>query len=224
MKQKPFSLLLLTGMCIFSSVTYAQENNYIVSKYDFIPGEKVIFFDDFTSESVGDFPAQWLTNGSGEIVTSEKFPGRWFHITKMGYYIPEAIEDFTDNFTIEFDFVPMNTINSETMFGLSFYLLTGTLSEPGSGGEPKSMTTEKIPTVQESGAFTDQRDNKTYKTVKIDTQTWMVENLYWWSATTEPGEGNYLNACFRTLGDYYKNEELDYASKSRGSSVRCVKD
>ena len=47
---------------------------------------------------------------------------------------------------------------------------------------------------------------------------------YWWSATTEPGESNYLNACFRILGDYYKNEKLDYASKSRGSSVRCVKD
>ena len=47
---------------------------------------------------------------------------------------------------------------------------------------------------------------------------------YWWSATTEPGEGNNLNACFRTLGDYYKNEKLDYASKKRGSSVRCIKD
>jgi uncharacterized protein (TIGR02145 family) len=47
---------------------------------------------------------------------------------------------------------------------------------------------------------------------------------YWWSATTEPGEGNNLNACFRTLGDYYKNEKLDYATKSRGSSVRCIKD
>ena len=47
---------------------------------------------------------------------------------------------------------------------------------------------------------------------------------YWWSSTTEPGENNYLNACFRTLGDYYKNEKLDYATKSRGSSVRCIKD
>jgi len=47
---------------------------------------------------------------------------------------------------------------------------------------------------------------------------------YWWGATTEPGEGNNLNACFRTLGDYYKNEKLDYASKRRGSSVRCIKD
>jgi uncharacterized protein (TIGR02145 family) len=136
MKQKPFYKLLFACLVIIAPLTYAQENNYIVSKYDFIPGEKVIFFDDFISESIGDFPAQWLTNGSGEIVTSEKFPGRWFNMTKMGYYIPEAKENFTDNFTIDFDFVPMNSAKSESMFGLSFYLLTGSLTEPGGGGEP----------------------------------------------------------------------------------------
>jgi OOP family OmpA-OmpF porin len=114
----------------------AQDNNYVVSKYDFIPGEKVIFFDDFSAEGVGDFPAQWLTNGSGEIVTSTKFPGKWLNITKMGYYIPEAKEDFTDNFTIEFDFVPITIDNGESLYSFSLYLLTGSLTEPGGGGEP----------------------------------------------------------------------------------------
>jgi len=136
MKRNPFYLLLLSCLVILTNLTFAQENNYITSKYDFIPGEKVIFFDDFTSESIGDFPAQWLTNGSGEIVTLEKFPGKWLHITKMGYYIPEAKEDFTDNFTIEFDFVPMTIDNGENMYSFTFYLLTGSLGEPGGGGEP----------------------------------------------------------------------------------------
>lgn len=136
MKRNLFSLLLFTGLIISFGAVYAQENNYIVSKYDFIPGENVIFFDDFESENIGDFPAQWLTNGSGEIVTSAKFPGRWFHLTKGGYYMPEAKEEFTENFTIEFDFVPMTSDNSETIYSISFYLLTGKLSEPGGGGEP----------------------------------------------------------------------------------------
>lgn len=136
MKPNPFSLLLLAGVGIFTSLTYAQENNYIVSKYDFIPGEKVIFYDDFIAENIGDFPAQWLTNGSGEVVTSGKFPGRWFQFTKGGYFTPEAREDFTENYTIEFDIVPTNVINSETIVGIEFFLLSGSLDEPGYGGQP----------------------------------------------------------------------------------------
>ncbi len=136
MKKNIFFSLLLTCIGFLTCVTYAQENNYIVSKYDFIPGEKIIFYNDFTAENVGDFPAQWLTNGSGEIVTSTKFPGRWFQITKAGYYIPDASEDFTDNFTVEFDIVPMNVVNSETMVGIDFFLLSGTLSSPGYGAQP----------------------------------------------------------------------------------------
>jgi uncharacterized protein (TIGR02145 family) len=136
MKTNQFILPLIIGFVIITSGIFAQENNYITSRYDFIPGEKVIFFDDFSSESIGDFPAQWLTNGSGEIVTLEKFPGKWLHITKMGYFIPEVKDDFTENFTIEFDFVPLTTEASENMYSFTFYLLSGILSEPGGGGEP----------------------------------------------------------------------------------------
>jgi uncharacterized protein (TIGR02145 family) len=128
--------LLLAGLGLCAPTARAQDANAIVGKYDFIPGAKVIFFDDFTQESVGDFPALWMTNGSGGIVTSGKFPGRWLQIAKAGYYIPEAKEDFTDNFTIEFDFVPMNVPSSPQMFGLNFFLIAGSLSEPGGGGEP----------------------------------------------------------------------------------------
>lgn len=116
------------------AVTARAQNNTIMSKYDFIPGEKVIFFDDFTTENVGDFPAVWNTSGSGEIVTMTKFPGRWFQLTKSGYYIPEAREPFTENFTVEFDFVPMLTSNTEFMMGMDFDFISGTLDNPNEGG------------------------------------------------------------------------------------------
>jgi uncharacterized protein (TIGR02145 family) len=54
----------------------------------------------------------------------------------MGYFIPEVKDDFTENFTIEFDFIPMTTDNGENLRSFTFYLLTGNLGEPGGGGEP----------------------------------------------------------------------------------------
>jgi len=127
------SVLLLSFLYIFMIDARAQETS-VTSKYDFIPGEKVIFYDDFTAENVGDFPAQWNTNGSGEIVSTSNFPGRWFQLTKGGFFIPEAQEKFTDNFTIEFDFIPITNFTSEYMVSLDFFLICGTLSNPNEGG------------------------------------------------------------------------------------------
>ena len=135
MKKLLFSVIILIFLSSsISSLVFAQEGNKINSKYDFIPGEKVIFFDDFTSENVGDFPVQWNTSASGEIVTTSDFPGNWFQLTKGGYFIPEAQEKFTDNFTIEFDFLPITNYTSEYMVSLDFFLISGTLSNPDEGG------------------------------------------------------------------------------------------
>ena len=46
------------------------------SKYDFVPGEKIIVFEDFMQDAVGDFPDKWNTNASGETVTIEGWPSR----------------------------------------------------------------------------------------------------------------------------------------------------
>ena len=47
------------------------------SKYDFVPGEKVVAVDDFTQDAIGDFPDKGNTDGSGEIVTIDGKAGRW---------------------------------------------------------------------------------------------------------------------------------------------------
>ncbi len=33
------------------------------------PGEKILFYDDFAQDAIGDFPVRWNTNGGSEIVT-----------------------------------------------------------------------------------------------------------------------------------------------------------
>jgi len=73
------------------------------SKFDFVPGEKVVGFEDFTQDAVGDFPARWNTDASGEIVTLAGQPGRWLKLTRAGFFIPEFITELPDNVTLEFD-------------------------------------------------------------------------------------------------------------------------
>ncbi len=46
------------------------------TKYDFVPGDKVLFFEDFSQDEIGDFPALWTTSGSGEIRTLDIFTGK----------------------------------------------------------------------------------------------------------------------------------------------------
>jgi len=75
------------------------------SKFDFVPGDQVIFFDDFSQENVGDFPGKWNTNGSGEVVTFNKYPGKWFNMKMNGAFYPELKNKFPDNYTIEYDMI-----------------------------------------------------------------------------------------------------------------------
>jgi outer membrane protein OmpA-like peptidoglycan-associated protein len=76
------------------------------SKYDFIPGEKVLLFEDFSQDNVGDFPALWNTNATGEVMTTNNYPGKWFKPMGDGVYLLEKYIAFPDNFTIEFDVIP----------------------------------------------------------------------------------------------------------------------
>jgi OmpA-OmpF porin, OOP family len=73
------------------------------SKYDFVPGEKIIVYEDFAQDAVGDFPDKWNTNSSAEIVTIESLQGKWLKISKQGVFMPEFIDSLSDNFTLEYD-------------------------------------------------------------------------------------------------------------------------
>ncbi len=83
-----------------------EEGLKIYSKFDFVPGEKVIFYEDFQQDVVGEFAQRWNTNGQGEVVTTNKFPGKWLKMKPGGTFYPEW-EKLTlpENYTIEFDFI-----------------------------------------------------------------------------------------------------------------------
>jgi OOP family OmpA-OmpF porin len=86
-----------------SSDAPAPAGTKVYSKYDFVPGEVILRLEDFSQDAVGDFPDKWNTNSSGEVVTVEGKPGHWFLLTQKGFFIPEFIDSFPQNFTFEFD-------------------------------------------------------------------------------------------------------------------------
>lgn len=75
------------------------------TKFDFIPGDKVIFYDDFSDVEIGDFPQNWDTQASGEVVTVEGVSGKWFKLKGDYSYFAPILKNFKfpENFTIEFD-------------------------------------------------------------------------------------------------------------------------
>jgi len=94
------------------------------SKFDFIPGDKVIAYDDFSQDAIGDFPVNWNTNSSGEVVSSSIQAGHWLMIKKQGRFIPEYLKSLPDNFTFEYDVI-CNEKYSFYSPALSLFFLTG---------------------------------------------------------------------------------------------------
>jgi outer membrane protein OmpA-like peptidoglycan-associated protein len=95
---------------VINPVTGSQPGLQAYSKYDFIPGEKLIYFDDFSQDAIGDFPALWTANAAGEINTLNIAPGKWFNLnsTDGNYFYLKNIA-FPKNYIIEFDIVPKKT-------------------------------------------------------------------------------------------------------------------
>src|SRR5690606_15951043 len=105
----------------------------VYSKYDFVPGDKLLFFDDFSQDFIGDFPSKWNTNASGEVVKFNKVEGNWFEF-KPGhriYFIPD-IKSLPEDYTIEFDILTEG-LSQKTSSGakLEIYLSDSGLFETG---------------------------------------------------------------------------------------------
>jgi OOP family OmpA-OmpF porin len=92
------------------------------SKYDFISGEKVIFYDDFTEVAVGDFPPNWNTNASAEVVTTNLYQGNWLNMQTAGSIALDEGIKLPDNYTIEFDVITSPKDDGNNFYEYGFYL------------------------------------------------------------------------------------------------------
>nr|WP_299170173.1 OmpA family protein [uncultured Allomuricauda sp.] len=86
------------------------KNIQVYSKFDYVPGDKQLFYDDFGFDFVGDFPSKWNTNGGGEVVTLGDSPEKWLELISgyALYYIPD-VPQLPEEYTIEFDLMTVGT-------------------------------------------------------------------------------------------------------------------
>ncbi len=77
----------------------------IYSMFTFVPGNKVLFYDDFAADGLGDFPALWETGGSGEVVSTSQYEGKWLSLNRRSGYLPITKKELPENYTVEFDFI-----------------------------------------------------------------------------------------------------------------------
>jgi OmpA-OmpF porin, OOP family len=71
------------------------------ANWDFVPGDTVLFMDDFTADRVGDFPRRWgLVAGNFEIVEWEG--GRYVRVTGDGAAVIALPRTLPERFTVEF--------------------------------------------------------------------------------------------------------------------------
>jgi outer membrane protein OmpA-like peptidoglycan-associated protein len=73
------------------------------SRFDFVPGDKIAYAEDFAQDVIGEFPLKWNTNGSGELVTLEGIPGKWLQLIEGTKYVSPYKTVLPENYTVEFD-------------------------------------------------------------------------------------------------------------------------
>lgn len=95
---KKLMLLVIVGLPL---IACCQPGSY--SRYDFLPGENILYADDFTQDETGELPLKWITNNRGETVTVENLPGKWFRLFPGSRFSSPAFKKLPANFTLEAD-------------------------------------------------------------------------------------------------------------------------
>lgn len=78
----------------------------VYSKFDFIPGNTILYYDNFEKDNIGETPQGWMTTNMAEVVEIEGLEGRWVTLEPKGgavNIVRSKKQSWGDNFTIEFD-------------------------------------------------------------------------------------------------------------------------
>ncbi len=122
--------------------------------YDFVPGDTILFADDFTSDMDGEFPSHWNLDNGQAVVNKAGIESAFF-LTDGNYCrvypLMKTKNYLTDPFTIEFDYFPtdpaygailflnyLSSDNSESEGKITF----STSGEVSESGFPKELSAQ----------------------------------------------------------------------------------
>lgn len=89
------------------------------SDFDFIPNEKVLVFEDFEKDPVGELPANWSTKAKASIISMKDLPYKWLKMQSNGNYEAKYLQDLPMEFSIEMDAICLDNVGTNET-GLSF--------------------------------------------------------------------------------------------------------
>lgn len=151
----------------------------VYSKFDFVPGDEQLFYDDFASDFVGDFPVKWNTNAGGEVVMLGNESKKWFKL-KSGYnifFIPN-VPNLPKEYTVEFDVIGIGVDKTSSTSRLRI-----DLSDDNQFKEGDNFVQASIPFCQYTpvGITIENRKNnkrEIYSTVKADIRNQIIEGSH----------------------------------------------
>jgi outer membrane protein OmpA-like peptidoglycan-associated protein len=100
--------LVLSALFVLGpSLLLIPQDYKVYQNYDFVPGDRIIFEDDFRGDTDGEFPAHWSLL-SGQAVVNKLEGSPMFALTEGNYAKVEprikGKDYLSDPFTVEFDF------------------------------------------------------------------------------------------------------------------------
>ncbi len=146
-------------------------------KFDFIPGDSILYAEDFQQEQPGELPVNWNTSGTGEVTTLDKYPGQWLRLHKQFVYLSANQKKFGTDYTLEFDLILQLKNNGWMYPDVKVGLF--------SSGEESNTANEFLKNYKKNAAVIANIYPKEYGTSKVSLDTRVLNNYYYTSDAKE---------------------------------------
>ncbi|MEO6681736.1 MAG: OmpA family protein, partial [Ginsengibacter sp.] len=93
------------GQTVSIKADNGKPNLKVYSKFDFVPGSVILYYDNFEKDNIVEAPMGWITSTSAEVVTIDGLEGNWVKMaaTSSQHFIRSKKQSWGNNFSIEFD-------------------------------------------------------------------------------------------------------------------------